>query len=265
MATKGLLMAAICATFCATSVQAATTHVFDLSRSGPAATETTANSVELEANGLTGLFTGFYVDGMTLDGSNIVDGGTFTAAEEVTRHNNGLGVCREANCFGTDEPHSVDGSEASIEDYVQMAFSIGGDLVDVTLTALTFGWIGEWDVQGIPVGNEATDGSFEILVETMLDGAIGLGDELVFDGVVTPNLDTFNSRGSFSLVGEDLFGSIFGIKAGDTGSWKLLSVTVEYETPPPPPPPPPIPLPGAFWLMLAGLGGLAGLRRLRAV
>ena len=72
MATKGLLMAAICATFCATSVQAATTHVFDLSRSGPAATETTANSVELEANGLTGLFTGFYVDGMTLDATGFI-------------------------------------------------------------------------------------------------------------------------------------------------------------------------------------------------
>ena len=259
MATKGLFMAAICATFCATSAQAATTHVFDLSRSGPAATESTANSVELEANGLTGLFTGFYVDGMTLDGSNIVDGGAFLPADEVTRHNNGLGICREANCLGTDEPHSVDGSSATIEDYVQMAFSIGGDLVDVTLTALTFGWIGEWDVQGIPVGFEATDGSFEILVETMLDGAIGLGDELAFDGVVTPNLDTFNSRGSFSLAGEGLFGSIFGVKAGDTGSWKLLSVTVEYSAPPE------IPLPGAFWLMLAGLGGLAGLRRMRAV
>lgn len=42
-------------------------------------------------------------------------------------------------------------------------------------------------------------------------------------------------------------------------AFKITSLTVDYT----PPPPPPVPLPAAGWMLIAGLGGLAALRRRR--
>lgn len=43
----------------------------------------------------------------------------------------------------------------------------------------------------------------------------------------------------------------------------ILQAQFKLIEPPPPPPPPPIPLPAAGWMLLAGVGGLAGLRARR--
>lgn len=56
-----------------------------------------------------------------------------------------------------------------------------------------------------------------------------------------------------------------GRKSGKTvydgySAFKITSLTVTYEDQPPPPPPP-VPVPAAGGLLLAGLGGLAALRR----
>lgn len=56
------------------------------------------------------------------------------------------------------------------------------------------------------------------------------------------------------FLGLDLTDDLFGIKAGVNGSWKLRSVVVDYSVPE-------IPLPAAGWLMLAGIGSIAALRR----
>ncbi|MXQ07683.1 hypothetical protein GQ651_07475 [Alphaproteobacteria bacterium GH1-50] len=268
MAPKRLLATAFLAALAPIAASAAS-YTFDLASetsiydpAGDPGTFLNDYTLSITDGGLTGIFGGGYVTGLSYDGSDTVDGGTFQDADRLRRFNNGLGVCNVGECYSEDPVHSVDGASSNTRDYVELSFYSGGELVDVTLTALTFGWIGEWTWGGHDLGFEDTDGSFEILLDTMTGGDIGLGDQLAFSGTVTANLDSYLSRGSFNLADENLFDSVFGIMAGDMASWKLLAVTVDF-TPPPPPPPPEIPLPGAIWLMLGALGGLAGLRRLR--
>lgn len=261
-------LAAIVCTIGAGSAQAATTHVFDLSRSGPTATVNSPSSftidsqVATEDGTLSGTFSGGYVSGFAVSADEVT-GGAFSDAGELNRYNNGAGVCRLAACLGTTEPHTVDGATAGVQDFIEMAFTIGGDLVDVTLSSLTFGWIGEWTYLGRDYGYDGTNGAYEVILDAMDLGGdlgIGLGDTLGASGVAMPK-DNFNSRDTISLSGSNLVDSIFGVKAGDGGSWKLLAVTVEYDPTRPPPPPPEIPLPGAVWLLLGGLAGLGWMGR----
>ncbi len=261
----------------ASGAQAATTHVFNLSKYNSSVESIDQSSFSVNGGltesgeTFTGTFTGFFADTPVVVDSTIT-GGTFGGAEELklVRYNNGAGVCRTGECvtgyYAEGEPHSTDNATDDIFDYIEMAFYAGGDLVDVTLTGLTFGWIGEWRYGGKPYGVEGATGAFDIILD-VLDGegdlGIGIGDLLAYSGTVIPG-DSYNSRGSVDLSGASLLDSIFGVKAGDGGSWKLLTVTVEYdETSPEPPdtPPPPVPLPGAIWLLLAGLGGLAIVKR----
>ena len=263
----------------ASGAQAATTHVFDLSKNGPSASDVTANSFTLTSTtptdggeSLTGTFTGLFMDGLVIGTDGTLLDGTFSAADEATRYNNGMGVCRGGDCLtkysssDPSEPHTVDGVTDGIFDYIEMAFRVGGDLADVTLSKLRFGWIGEWTYGGKKYGYPDTDGAFEIVLDALDDAGsegIGVGDVISYSGTVIPK-DNFNSRGSVDLSGASLLDSIFGVKAGEDGSWKLLSVTVEYDgtsLEPPDTPPPPVPLPGAVWFLLAGLGGLAIAKR----
>ena len=303
MTIKIAAVAALVCILAVGSAHAATTHVFDLTKSGDAAVESTDNSFTLESDTLTEsgevlsvTFTAGYAEDLSVEDDGTISDGSFSEAEEIERHNNGAGVCRDVECTESydaeGEPHTVDGVEDGTHDYIEMAFYVDDTLVDVTLTELTFGWIGEWTWNGEELGVEGTNGSFEIIADTNDDGSdagIGVGDTVVYSAqqdlgfyaeatnwmmgiggeVAEPNIDVRQSRGSVDLTDEELVDSVFGIKAGDDGSWKLLGVTVEYDetTSPTPtsgtptPPPPPIPLPAGFWLMLSGLGGLGWLRR----
>ena len=130
-----------------------------------------------------------------------------------------------------------------------MAFFAEGSAVDVTLTSLTFGWIG--DVYG---DYKETTGAFEIIISAIDGSMIAIGDILAFAGTATITEAGDGGRGIFDIP--DLTDDVFGIKAGSGGSWKLMAATVDFHVPE-------IPLPAAGWLMLAGIGSLVVARRRR--
>ncbi|NNJ68054.1 MAG: VPLPA-CTERM sorting domain-containing protein, partial [Boseongicola sp.] len=208
-----------------------------------------------DSGSLTASFTGKYVVNPDY-GTDGTLSGVVENAHSVQRHNNGLGVCNVGSCeTGEDPYHTVDGASApdgrQITDFVEIAFFTGiDDPVDVTLTSLTFGWVG--DIYDVYSG---TNGMYEILVSELSDALIGAGASLVFEGTATA---TPNIIGGLDVeVLPDLAAftdNLFGIKAGIGGSWKLKSATVEYSVPE-------IPLPAAGWLMIAGIGSIAALRR----
>lgn len=207
-----------------------------------------------DAGSLTATFTGKYVVNPDYSTDGALSGAV-ESAYSVQRHSNGLGVCNLGSCeSGEDAFHTVDGASSpegqQISDFIEMAFFLGSDAVDVTLKSLTFGWIG--DIYGVYDG---TNGMYEILVSDLSDTMIGAGAMLAFEGLatVTPNI----IGGLDTEVLPELAAftdNLFGIKAGINGSWKLKSATVEYSVPE-------IPLPAAGWLMLAGIGSIAAFRR----
>lgn len=270
MTIKNAGLAAMVCALGAGSAHAATTHVFDLSTATREADNTFSFDSVVGDETLTGVFTGGYVIGASVDVDDELVAGSFSSDVYVGLYNNGLGVCRagEGACAtthsGAGEPHTVDGATDGTSDFIEMAFYLGDTLVDVTLQSLTFGWIGEWEYQnsGQWLGFDDTTGAFEIIVDTLDGGGdlgIGLGDFLALSDTVDANLDEDLSRGLYDLSGLNLVDSIFGVTAGDSGSWKLLSATVSFSAPPPE-----IPLPAAFWLLLGGVGGLMALKRQKA-
>lgn len=64
---------------------------------------------------------------------------------------------------------------------------------------------------------------------------------------------------------DGVFATEFWTRESASNPAQLVGVLqkVRDVTPPPPPPPPSVPLPATGWLVLAGLGGLAGLKRRR--
>ena len=203
---------------------------------------------------LTGTFTGKYIENAGFI-DDALTGGPILNAFSVDRHNNGLGVCNIGECVlhggAGDRFHTVDGASLSgaRTDLVEMAFFAEGSAVDVTLTSLTFGWIG--DVYG---DYKETTGAFEIIISAIDGSMIAIGDILAFAGTATITEAGDGGRGIFDIP--DLTDNVFGIKAGSGGSWKLMAATVDFHVPE-------IPLPAAGWLMLAGIGSLVVARRRR--
>lgn len=241
----------------------AASYTFDLQKigsyhgSGDAGT-VVDNQLTLTQSGgngdLTTVFTGKYITGAGYAGATLTGTRVFDA-DSIDRHNNGLGVCNVGDCYtrGGDGFHTVDAATNAgrTADFVEMAFFDGTMAVDVTLTALTFGWIG--DVYGDYTG---TTGAFEILISDLSETAIDLGALRAYFDDAAINQPVIGGVGFFALPNLAAFtDNLFGIKAGAGGSWKLLAVTVEY------PGIPEIPLPAAFWLLVGSLGSLAALRR----
>ncbi len=260
-----LITASVLTIMAATSLSAAT-YTFDLQKvdsyqatKGDAGTlvDNTLAITETGTNGdLTGTFTGMYVEGASVAGG-VLSGTSINEAHSVQRYNNGLGVCNIGACKtpGGDAFHTVDGAaiNGTRTDFVEMAFFADGDVVDVTLNSLTFGWIGS-------IYNQypGTTGAFEILISDLSDSMIGLGDILAYAGLAKINIAGDGGRGLFTLPDLAAFtDNIFGIKAGAGGSWKLMAATVDFDLPEVPE----IPLPAAGWLLIGGLGGLVALRR----
>ncbi|MBT8460371.1 MAG: VPLPA-CTERM sorting domain-containing protein [Boseongicola sp.] len=256
------LIAATCLIAAAATSASAATYTFDLQKVGSYhgdgdAGEPVGNVLTLSQGGdngnLTGTFTGKYIVDPMYAGTTL--SGDVQNASSVQRHNNGLGVCNIGPCrAGGDAYHTVDGASSinsdPITDFVEISFSADSDPVDVTLKSLTFGWIGS--IYNDYVG---TTGLFEVLVSDLSETMIDAGAILADSGSMTASLGIVGGLNSYILPESPLLtDNLFGIKAGIGGSWKLMAVTVDYSVPE-------IPLPAAGWLLLAGIGSIAAIRR----
>ncbi|MGI9390797.1 MAG: VPLPA-CTERM sorting domain-containing protein [Boseongicola sp.] len=199
----------------------------------------TANSFSISDGDMTGSFTGRYIDNPGYDGM-MLNSGNINDAYQLRRWSLGAGIYN----VSTNDQHTVDGK--GYHDFVEMAFTFMGSAVDVTLTSLSFGWFGG-GYSG-PINS-----SFELIVDSTGNATIDLGDMKEYAGEVSNSA----GNGPVSVSGFGLSANdVFGVMAGENGSWKLNAVTVEYT-----PDVPEIPLPAGIWLMLGGLGGLAAVRR----
>lgn len=249
--------------FFATAASAAS-YTFTLNETGDDITRLSANSFSIDKmiDGITvtGTFSGMYIDDASFTGDTLT-GGAITDAASLTRYYTGAGVCGFGPCYNVDTRHTVDGvSDGSADfDFIEMAFSDESGAVDVTLTELVFGYVGRFRYGGGTYGYEGTNGSFEILTNSFADdAAIGIGDLRVYSG----NAPQVYRNGAVSLSGlTGLTDSIFGVKAGVNGSWKLLSATVNFSAPVVINE---IPLPASAFLLFAGIGGLAWAGRRKA-
>lgn len=265
MLTVRTTVATVAAIVTATSLSAAS-YTFDLHKvdsyhvndgdDGTISGQTLTVVQSSDGVDLTGTFTGKYIENAGSAGG-LLTGTTIENADSILRHNNGLGVCNVGACFHSegDQFHTVDGAtDGGLRtDFVEMAFFAEGSAVDVTLTSLTFGWIGS-----VYNDYQNTTGAFDILISDVSETMISLGDILTYSGVATINIAGIGGRGLFDLSGiASLTDNLFGIKAGAGGSWKLMAATVDYTVPDVPE----IPLPAAGWLLIGGVGALVALRR----
>ena len=242
------------ATLCAATATAGTIAVFDLNVSWedadpayPTEEERLAmrTEIELTQGSLTATFrAGTVVDVRgtntpedAADGQIFGSAGSFTEGDfsgdpdsiwtpRIGQYPGGAGIFNSR----LDNSHTVDGS--GFDDYVEVSFNRVVNVISVM-----FGFVsstpGEDDVR--------------LLLDTDGNGRISVGDSYSARTDILPN------NNPFSIGLETDFFALGAFDSND--SWKLRSVTVEYDEPPA------VPLPAAGWMLIAGLGGMAALRR----
>ncbi|MFN3846459.1 MAG: VPLPA-CTERM sorting domain-containing protein [Paracoccaceae bacterium] len=155
-------------------------------------------------------------------------------------NNNGIGVCEPntgaaANCKGSDELDgggSVDKGVRSTTDNELLLFAF-----DRIVSSITVIW-----------SNNDTNDRI-----SLFEGA-ALTLTNIFNAIAPSD-----SSQALAITGPlDVFG--LGVQ-GDSDQVRIAGLRVSFERDVPPPPLPPVPLPAAGWMMLAGLGGLAAMRR----
>lgn len=152
----------------------------------------------------------------------------------------------------TDSHHQVD--SYGIPETVNFAFSRLVQLVSVTFNAVYVDW---WD--DFALGQDgAILGTLDVTPSVDVSGLTTLADDFSIGAVGSVN---FKSTNFYSFDGDAC--EKVGRKSGKTvydcySAFKITSLTVTYDDTPPPPP---VPVPAAGGLLLAGLGGLAALRR----
>ena len=142
----------------------------------------------------------------------------------IGRFGGGAGVFSR---FGDD--HTVDGLNNN--DFITLSFS-----ESVSMSQIRFGYMNALD-------------EFRYFYDVNGDGKIGVDDYLSASNRVVPTFGDIADASS----------NLWGVAAfGNRDSWKLDGVTVATADLTPLAP---VPLPAAGWLLLAGAGGLFGLRR----
>lgn len=224
---KTLAVAAAMAT--AASSASAAEYSFDLAKDGDVAVWDGTSSFSITEGDMTATFTaGAFKDPNVVDDeivSTSLVGGT------IGRYYSGAGVYHNDN----DGQHTVDGisSNNNYFDYISISFSYMGELVDVALQSLSFGYV--------------KDGSsFALIGDLSGDGAIGVGDSIIREGAALAPY-TF---------GDAPEGSLFAVAATGGSSFKLHHVVFDYT-----PPVNEVPLPAAGWMLLAGVGGIFAAKR----
>lgn len=217
-----------------------------LAVSGMTAAQAATVSVEFNFEGLSGqiapnLNSVDSVSGLTLavtphtfeDISTIGGTGTLTASSPdvaVGINTNGIGVCEPnragTNCTGGDE---LDGGSASGRDNELLLFAF-----DRIVSAITVVW-----------SNNDTNDDVSLFESALLTFAG------TFTAIAPPD------RSQVVPISGPL--SVFGLgMQGDSDQLRIAGLKVSYTVPDEPPP---VPLPAAGWMLIAGIGGLAALRR----
>ncbi len=195
----------------------------------------TANSFSIADGDMVATFTGRYLTDREFDGDDKLTGSGLNDAYQLNRWKLGAGTYN----VSSNDQHTVDG--VGYYDFIEVSFAYLGEVVDVTLDSLGFGYIA--------TGYRGTNSMFDVVLDSNDSGDINYGDMRGYgDGTAAASVD---------LSSANLIDSVFGIMAGDYSSWKLKILNVEYM------PPSEVPLPAAGWLLIGGLGGLAGLRRMK--
>ncbi|WP_120501012.1 VPLPA-CTERM sorting domain-containing protein [Roseovarius sp. EL26] len=210
----------------AVGAQAATIS-FDLQGNDGGRFSSLPSEFSLTQGGLTATFDARSFSSAT-QANGIVTSGTVQDGH-IGRYYGGAGVVNSSS----DGSHTVDGR--GWDDFVEITFS-----AMVEIKEISFGYYDGYD-------------NFRILTDASGDGEIGVGDAYGSNVNVSQNSPYTGFNG--------LLTNVFAVAAfGDYDSWKLKSITVEYDDTPPPAV---IPLPAAGWLLLGAFGGMAALRRKR--
>ena len=226
---KVLLSSAVMALF----ASGASAAVFDIDFS--------VNSAVLPQSSLT--FNDAGGSGLTLDVTaseyNIFSGALQSPSYSVGQYFGGLGVCSGTvtdsgdGCSG--DNHQVDGSNG--DEIVIFSFSDVVEILSVTLSLVG--------------GNDQFD---FITYEPDNEGLIWSVDP-AGTGTVTTNTADFVNTASFYPGPQSFTGSLFGVGAPlGNDEFKITGLSFDYT-------PAPVPLPAAGWMLIAGIGGLAAMRR----
>jgi PEP-CTERM motif-containing protein len=162
-------------------------------------------------------------DGNNVSGYVVGNNNTYAADPRLNRTGSGIGVNNQA---GTDDSNTVDGS--NWDDFLQLAFSKNVQMVSVEFGSFNAGFPGYDD--------------FRIMYDLSGNGALGAGDFVTFS-------EDDNPFSSFPVVSDDVFGFL---ATGANDDWRWKSITVEVSA---------VPLPASSLMLLAGVGGLAAMRR----
>jgi hypothetical protein len=195
----------------------------------------------------------FTQDGLklTVTGHLLNSDGSIGSQEKIGQYSNGLGVTNDDEYVTKYKP--VWNSQAKKFEWVEYKVYTDAHFVDGRGKNEVVQFLFDKVVEIKQVWFTYND-SGEEFAFTVVDGDKG---GTYFPGIDIPGKNFYSSY----VFSKEWLATTFGIGAtGKFDEFKIKKIAVSYEDAPPPV----IPLPAAGWLLIAGLGGLAALRRKKA-